>query len=58
MAKDTHKADRQILGISLPPEVAKAVKSEATRRDLTLRKLFEEMWTLYLESKKHTDNGR
>ena len=39
--------NRQIVGISLSPETAAAVKMEAARRKLSLRKLFEEMWTDY-----------
>ena len=38
---------RQIVGFSLPPEIAAAVKSEAAHRRMSLRKLFEEMWTDY-----------
>ena len=39
--------DRQIVGFSLAPELARKVKSEAGRRNLTLKKLFEEIWDLY-----------
>ena len=39
--------DRQIVGFSLAPATADAVKMEAARRKLTLRKLFEEMWDDY-----------
>jgi hypothetical protein len=45
------KGTRQILGISLAPEMARAVKAEAAQRGLSLRKLFEEMWALYQTSK-------
>lgn len=38
---------RKIVGISLPPKTATAFKAEAKRRGLSLRKLFEEMWTSY-----------
>ena len=38
---------RQIIGVSLSPEMATAVKVEATRRRISLRKLFEEMWSDY-----------
>jgi hypothetical protein len=41
------KDNRQILGISLTPEMARAVKGEAARRGLSLRKLFEEIWSEY-----------
>jgi hypothetical protein len=47
--KPTH---RQIVGFSLPPETALEVKVEAARRQLSLRKLFEEMWALYKENNK------
>jgi len=38
---------RQIVGFSLPPDLASEVKIEAAKRNLSLRKLFGEMWTLY-----------
>jgi hypothetical protein len=41
------KANRQIVGFSLPPELARTVKAEAAKRGVSLRKLFEEMWTSY-----------
>lgn len=46
------KRDRQIVGFSLSPETAAAVKMEAARRNLTLRKLFEELWAAYTAKKK------
>jgi len=53
MTKPTDKpSDRQIVGFSLSPERAAAVKMEATRRKLTLRKLFEEMWQDYIAKQK------
>jgi len=39
--------ERQIIGLSLAPSLAREVKQEAARRGLTLRKLFEEIWGLY-----------
>lgn len=42
---------RQIVGFSLPPELAAEVKMEAARRNLSLRKLFAEMWALYKKNK-------
>lgn len=42
---------RQILGVSLSPEIARAVKAEAARRGVSLRKLFEEMWAQYQQTK-------
>lgn len=41
------KKPRQIVGISLSPELASKVKAEAGRRNIALKKLFEEMWELY-----------
>jgi hypothetical protein len=43
---------RQILGFSLPPELAAEVKMEAARKNQSLKKLFLEMWKLY--KKKNT----
>lgn len=42
---------RQIVGFSLPPELAAEVKMEAARRNISLRKLFAEMWALYKSRK-------
>lgn len=42
-----HRKDRQIVGFSLSPALAREVKQEAARRGLTLRNLFEELWKLY-----------
>lgn len=42
---------RQIIGISLPPDIAADVKMEAARRNVSLRQLFQEMWTLYMNKK-------
>lgn len=47
----TQTAARQIVGFSLPPELAVEVKIEAARRNLTLRQLFIELWTLYKSNK-------
>ncbi len=44
--------DRQIVGFSLSPAMAAAVKMEAARRKLSLRKLFEELWEGYETNKK------
>jgi hypothetical protein len=38
---------RKIIGISLSPEMASKVKAEAGRRQISLKRLFEEMWALY-----------
>lgn len=49
---DHHKTPRKIVGFSLSPSLAAEVKSEAAKRSISLRKLFEEMWDLYKKSKK------
>jgi len=46
MAQDSHQ-NRKIVGFSLAPEMAAAVKAEAEKRKISLRKLFEEMWEGY-----------
>lgn len=43
---------RQIVGFSLPPELASRVKAEAGRRNISLRKLFEELWEAYEKKAK------
>lgn len=43
---------RQIVGLSLPPELAREVKAEAARRGLSLRALFEELWTKYKKDQR------
>lgn len=45
--KDTHTKARQIVGFSLDPEIARAVKERAAKEGLSLRKLFEQMWSSY-----------
>ncbi len=42
---------RKIIGLSLPPHVAAAVKLEAARRNITLRDLFMELWALHRNRK-------
>ncbi|MDE0023855.1 MAG: hypothetical protein OXP69_05510 [Spirochaetaceae bacterium] len=42
-----NRTGRQIIGLSLPPDVAGRVKQEAAKRGLSLRGLFLEMWELY-----------
>jgi len=46
----SQRSDRQIVGFSLSPQTARAVKTEAARRGISLRKLFEEMWENYEKS--------
>jgi hypothetical protein len=43
---------RQILGFSLSPELAAKVKAEAGRRGVSLKELFEELWSLYEQAPK------
>lgn len=49
---DTHQTPRKIVGISMSPSMAAEVKEEAAKREMSLRKLFEEMWALYKDNKK------
>jgi len=44
--------NRKIVGFSLSPDVAKAVKQEAARRNLSLKALFMEMWEAYRMKQK------
>lgn len=46
-APNTSHQNRQIVGFSLSPDMAKAVKEEAAKRGVSLRVLFEEIWKLY-----------
>ena len=39
--------DRQIVGFSLAPALARKVKAEAGRRGISLKALFSELWELY-----------
>lgn len=41
---------RQIVGFSLTPELVAEVKDEAVRRNISLKRLFSEMWALYKKS--------
>jgi hypothetical protein len=57
--RSTRRGSRQIIGFSLPPELATKVKFEAAQRKIRLRALFEEMWNLYLEAQKtQREDGR
>lgn len=46
---------RQIVGFSLPLELAVAVKEEATRRNFSLRKFFVEMWAIIYKKNNPSD---
>lgn len=48
---ESRKSERQIVGISLAPQLAREVKAEAGRRGLSLRALFEEIWEQYQDGK-------
>jgi hypothetical protein len=54
VSKDRPTA-RQIVGFSLPPERAAAVKVEAARRGISLKKLFEDMWAAYEKTTKKNE---
>ena len=45
-SRNGHK-NRQIVGFSLSPELAREVKLEAAKKNVSLKQLFEEMWALY-----------
>jgi hypothetical protein len=50
MARDSSKdrnRPRKIIGFSLSPELASKVKAEAGRRQISLKRLFEDLWELY-----------
>ena len=47
----TKSGIRQIIGFSMSPAMAREVKQEAAKRGMTLRKLFEEMWSAYQEGR-------
>ena len=47
MSKTQVQRDRRIIGLSLSPQLAGEVKAEAARRGISLRKLFEELWSTY-----------
>lgn len=49
---DHHKVPRQIIGVSMNPDMAADVKREASKRGITIRKLFEEMWAEYGKTKQ------
>lgn len=54
--KNTGKSgQRQIVGFSISPELASKVKAEAGRRNLSLKKLFEELWDLYEKQSGKTE---
>lgn len=53
---DTYKRPRKIVGFSMSPALAVEVKREAAEQGVSLRKLFEDMWTLYTEQKKAKKN--
>ena len=52
MTADPKPRMRQIVGFSLPPELARKVKAEAGRRNVSLRVLFAELWELYEQKRK------
>jgi hypothetical protein len=42
-----HARPRTIIGVSLSPDVAAAMKAEAKRRGMRLKELVMEMWDAY-----------
>jgi hypothetical protein len=46
---------RQIVGFSLPRDLAAEVKIEAKRRKVPLKTLFVEIWALYKNSVKNRE---
>jgi hypothetical protein len=53
------EASRQIIGFSLPPELARTIKAEAAQRGISLKKLMEEFWHLYeLENKRKSQRAQ
>lgn len=53
MKKSVSRAKpRQIVGFSMTPALAAEVKLEATKRSISLRRLFEEMWANYRTGRK------
>lgn len=52
MAKGAQVTPRQIVGLSLPPHVAREFKAEASRRGISARALFQELWASYKPSLK------
>jgi len=57
MSNTLKSPGRQIVGFSLSPEMARAVKAEAAYRGLSLRKLFEELWAGYEDAKGEGSSG-
>ncbi len=51
----SHQRPRQIIGLSLDPDLAREVKAHAGKHGLSLKQLFAEMWQLY---KKERSGGR
>lgn len=47
MSATSTQQERRIIGLSLSPQLAGEVKAEAARRGISMRKLFEELWTKY-----------
>ena len=43
--------DCEIICFSLPPELAAQVKMEAAGRDVSLRNLFVEVWSIYKDKR-------
>lgn len=46
-AKKSREVPRQIVGVSLPPDIARDFKEEAARQGISVRQLFLKMWASY-----------
>jgi hypothetical protein len=57
-AKQPISKERQIIGFSISPHLASKVKAEAGRRNVSLRKLFEELWKLYEDQMNGKEGNR
>ena len=57
MTTPSRPKPRQIVGFSLDPDLASEVKAEAGRRNIPLKKLFEELWALYKKNGKPKPGG-
>ena len=56
MADTPSDKTRQIVGFSISPELATQVKTEAAQRGLSLRRLFEEMWSTYEKARAKAES--
>ncbi len=50
-SRQINRKPRRIMGLSLDPKIAADFKAEAAKREMSLTKLFQEMWGLYQEAR-------